>query len=132
MGQGLLHYNREFGDYAPSPAELVGTGHATWQQFYAFLDPDLPSNEPPEVARHSSFVLQPGAGKWNPDPLLVLAYERSPRSPLELRIVRRCGRCVLFGDGTVRVLDDAAFREAKRADAAQRTQIGWFTLPADD
>ncbi|MBU0641468.1 MAG: hypothetical protein KKB50_21620 [Planctomycetes bacterium] len=131
-GMSLLAYNQESHDYPPSLAALVESGRAVWCQFHAAFDPEAARSTSRGDTGYSSFHYQPGAGEWNPDPKLVLAYERSPSTPVELRIFQRYGRCVLFGDGTVRVLDDAAFHEARRTDAAQRTQIGWFTSPADD
>ncbi|HUU94746.1 MAG TPA: hypothetical protein VM487_03330 [Phycisphaerae bacterium] len=125
VGQAMELYTVDFGDYPPSPVELVAAGHSTWAEFCAFLDPDIPDDRPLEVAQYSSFVLRPGAGEWKADPKLLLAYERSPRTPVELRVIPRRGRWVLFGDGNVRTLDDGEFEAARQVDAARRKELDW-------
>lgn len=130
IGQGMQVYSEKFGEYPRVPDDLVREEFATWGQFISVGDPDVPY--PPAGGRdpeYSSFEFRPGAGAWRRDSDIILAFERQAWTPKEWRLFPPYGRCVLFGDGDVRVLDDREFAEARRRDAARRAQLGWPAPP---
>jgi hypothetical protein len=127
IGYGLQIYVQDCGAYPDSLRELVAKGLLAWDQVQSVCDPDVRYDVPADEAEYSSFVYQAGGGAWRADPRLILAYERGPWTPVELRLLPEHGRCVLFGDGRVERLDDEAFETAKRGDATARRELGWPT-----
>jgi len=131
VGAAMKLYADDTGDYPSSPGDLVRAGHATGAEFQSLQDPRAPGGPPPGGPIYSSFVLQPGSGKWNPDSRLILAYERFPWTITELRLFAAHGRLVLFGDGKVRRLDDWEFEAARQADSDLRKELAWRPPAAD-
>lgn len=128
IGYGTQLYAEKFGGYPRVPDDLVREGFSTWGQFYSVGDADVPypavGGRDPE---YSSFTFCPGAGPWQREPDITLAFERQAWTPQECRMFPAYGRCVLFGDGNVRVLNDDELATARRRDAARRAELGWPT-----
>lgn len=123
IGQGMELYHKEWGDYPPTIKALATSRHCSAEQFRAVGDPDnvrIAKSDGP-----SSFILQPGTGKWRTDPELILAFEREQWTPTELRLFPINGRQVLFADGSVECIASDEFAVAQRNDAKLRAAIGW-------
>ena len=125
LGQCLHVYANDFGTYPPSLGVLVDSGRATPGQLQSFCDPNV--NWAPDAGAevYSSFVYQPGSGPVLEDADVILAFERQPWTPAEIRMFPALGRYVLFADGHAKRLSEEEFAEACIRDAQRRAEIGW-------
>lgn len=125
VGFALKQYATANHEYPTSLQELISLDELAPRSLHSFGDPQRLAHTDDERVPYSSFVYQPGLGEWRSEPQLILAYERLPWTPMNLRIKTRYGRCVLFADGNVRRLAEHEFTAAKADDAARRGEVGW-------
>lgn len=126
IGQGLRLYHEDYGDYPPSHYDLIAVNLSTPRQFLSVYDPDVRWESMNSETPYSSFEYQPGDGIWCDESRVVLAFERGPWTPGELRLFPTRGRLVLFADMVVRWLDAPAFDDALRDDTERRRELGWL------
>ena len=127
--QCVAIYSGDYGEYPATLDDLVIGGYTVPRQLRSMFDmtgAPYASSAP----FYSSFTYRPGKGAYRNDPALVIGFERSALTPLDLRIFTRWGRVTAFGDGHVEVLDEKAFEQALRKDKQRRKQLGW-PIPPD-
>ena len=124
IGQALKLYHEDFEVHAPSLADLEVANYTTRKQFLSIADPGL-VNWSDTGPAYSSFAYNPGVGSWSKEPDIVLAFEKEPWTATEMRLFPKHGRWVLFGDGSVKWLQDAEFRATMELDRARRLDLGW-------
>lgn len=126
IGETVKLLCQKNGNYPASLGYLVEVGELTPKQLISYRDPNVAGvdlHEP--VLRYSSFEYCPGVGPWRDEHDVILAHEREAWSSLEVRVFAKRGRCVLFGDGRVDILDAGEFAAAIQRDRERRGELGW-------
>ena len=131
IGQAISIYRDDTGVFPPAPDDLVAAGDTTAMQFISPNDPD-PAAWVATKPLYSSFIYHPGIGQSFDNPDIVIAFEKKPWTPRQMRLFTSYGRCVLFGDGHVLAIDETDFHALLEKDQALRRQLGWPVFPLDD
>ena len=127
--QCVAIYSGDYGEYPATLDDLVIGGYTVPRQLRSMSEM-IGAPYTSSAPFYSSFTYRPGKGACRNDPALVIGFERSALTPLDLRIFTRWGRVTAFGDGHVEVLDEKAFKQALRKDKQRRSQLGW-PIPPD-
>jgi hypothetical protein len=131
IGQAISIYQDRFGVFPLALDDLEAADFCTWKQFVSPNDPN-PAAWVATKPLYSSFVYHPGIGQSFDNPDIVIAFEKKPWTPREMRFFPTYGRCVLFGDGHVLAIDESEFHARLEKDKACRLMLGWPVFPLDD
>ncbi len=117
IGTALRSYANEYGAYPPSLQQLLDAEMCMPKNLFSPADPAAGLGPP----GYTSYTYQsPPTNAVGTDKGVVIAFERAPWNTHEFRLCPKWGRWVLFGDGSVKLLDAAQFEEAMRQDAQRR------------
>jgi hypothetical protein len=131
IGQAISIYRDDAGVFPPALNDLVATNNVTAMQCCSPNDPGFWMGARTKPL-YSSFVYHPGTVQSFDNSDLVVAFEKKPWTPKELRLFPTYGRCVLFGDGHVLAIDEMEFHARLEKDKACRLMLGWPVFPLDD
>jgi len=129
VGVAIRESAADHGEYPPALATLVEHDYASSRRMLSRYEPDL------DAATHdsgySSFAYVPGRGAFQPEPEVILAYERvaSGARPVGRALWTIPVHAILFGDGESVALDSDELRAAMHKDRARRAALGWPQFP---
>jgi competence protein ComGC len=129
IGIVIREYAADHGEWPPALATLVEHDYVSSRQTLTRYEPDL--NAATHDSGYSSFAYVPGHGAFQPEPEVILAYERvaSGARPVGRSLWTVPVHAVLFGDGKSVSLDSDELRAAMRASQVRRAELGWPQFP---
>jgi hypothetical protein len=127
IGYAVKEYSERHSVYPLSLDSVIKEDGMSPKCFINPFDPEAPNYYPHARLLYSSYIYNPGIGKYVVDPEVIIAHEREAFDVCEPYIFAPKERWVLFGDLKVRHLTDAEFAEAMRNDEQRRQELGWPT-----